>query len=61
MTRKPPSLITPPERRDPRRITGNDNEPYFLVQPPSTMTVEHEYRPLLYQADGTALIRRAGF
>ena len=31
------------------------------VQPPSTVTVEREHKPRLYLADGTPLVRQAGF
>jgi hypothetical protein len=31
------------------------------IPPPSVFTVDHEHRPVLFQADGKALIRAAGF
>lgn len=33
----------------------------FLIPPPSNMTVEHQYKPVLYLPDGRALVRQAGF
>lgn len=32
-----------------------------VILPPSSLTVEHDHRARLYQADGKALIRSAGF
>ena len=34
---------------------------YFIVPPPSTMTVDLQPRVVLYQADGTPLKRKIGF
>ena len=31
------------------------------IPPPSNVTVHHEHRPTLYQADGKPLVRCAGF
>lgn len=31
------------------------------IPPPSSVDVVHEHRPVLYQADGKALVRAAGF
>ena len=31
------------------------------IDPPNTMTVDHARRPLLYLADGTAMVRQVGF
>lgn len=46
----------------PQPASGSD-EPYFIIAPPSTMTVDHQYVPVLYLPNGTkkALVRRAGF
>jgi hypothetical protein len=32
-----------------------------IVPPPDSFTVDHDYKPVLYQADGKALVRAAGF
>lgn len=32
-----------------------------IIPPPSHYTVEHDHRPVLYTADGKALVRQAGF
>jgi hypothetical protein len=32
-----------------------------LVPPPSTFTVTHDHKVVLFTADGQALVRRAGF
>lgn len=37
----------------------NDEPP--VIQPPASLTVDHERKPVLYLADGTPLVRRAGF
>jgi hypothetical protein len=29
-----------------------------IIQPPSTFTVDHERKPVLYQPDGTPLVKR---
>lgn len=31
------------------------------IPPPANMAVWHEHRPVLYRADGMALVRTAGF
>lgn len=31
------------------------------IPPPSTMTVEHEHKPVLYLPNGKVLVKRAGF
>ena len=31
------------------------------LPPPHVVTVEHDYKPVLYSANGKVLIRRAGF
>lgn len=31
------------------------------IPPPDSFTVDHEHRPVLYRADGKALVRAAGF
>lgn len=36
-----------------------DEQP--IVQPPATFIVAHEYKPVLFTADGKALVRRCGF
>lgn len=33
----------------------------FLLPPPASMVVNHDHKPVLYQADGRALVRQAGF
>jgi hypothetical protein len=35
----------------------NENE----LPPPPTATVWHDHRPVIYRADGTPLVRQAGF
>ena len=32
-----------------------------VVPPPSSMTVDHERKPVLYLPDGKVLVRKAGF
>lgn len=32
-----------------------------IIPPPSSVTVEHEHRVHLFTADGTPLVRQAGF
>lgn len=32
-----------------------------IIPPHATVTVEHDHRPRLWLADGTALVRQAGF
>lgn len=36
-------------------------EDYPVVPPPSTVSVQHDYKPVLYTADGKVLVRRAGY
>ena len=36
-------------------------EPYFMVPPPSTLSVEATPRVVLFKADGTALKRQIGY
>ncbi len=44
----------------PRREIGFDwYQP--VVPSPSTMTVDHQHKPVLYLPDGTVLVRRAGY
>jgi hypothetical protein len=31
------------------------------IPPPASFTVDHDHKPVLYQADGRALVRAAGF
>ena len=33
----------------------------YVIPPPETMTVEFARRPVLYLADGRAIVRHAGF
>ena len=33
----------------------------YVIPPPSTHSVDHERKPVLFQADGKALVRAAGF
>jgi hypothetical protein len=33
----------------------------FYIPPPNTMTVVHDHKPTLFKADGTPLVRQAGF
>jgi hypothetical protein len=32
-----------------------------IISPPASMTVDHEHKPRLFLADGTPLVRQAGF
>ena len=32
-----------------------------IIPPPSTLSVHHEHRPVLYLPDGRVLVRQAGF
>lgn len=32
-----------------------------IVQPPATMTVVHDHKPMLYLPNGKVLVRQAGF
>jgi hypothetical protein len=53
-------------RGDPRGLRADEPDPpdrddLPLVPPPSTFIVAHEHKPILFTADGKALVRRAGF
>lgn len=41
--------------------TPNACEDAPIVNPPNTVTVEHEYKPVLYLPDGKVIVRRAGY
>lgn len=46
----------------PRAGKGYFGDGYGDVHPPSTFTVSHEHKPVLYLPDGTPLVKRpAGF
>lgn len=32
-----------------------------IIAPPSSFTVDHDHKPVLYTAEGKALVRQAGF
>lgn len=40
---------------------ANDSWWQPIVQPPSSVTVDHERKPVLYQHDGKPLVRKIGY
>ena len=44
--------------RKPIRLEVDDRP---IVPPPASMTVDHEFKPVLYTADGKPLVRKAGY
>lgn len=34
---------------------------FDIISPPATFTVDHDHKPVLYTAEGKALVRQAGF
>ena len=42
-----------------QRASADDDLP--IVPPPSTMTVTHDPKPILYTADGKPLARQCGY
>jgi hypothetical protein len=53
------TLTRPPLRRRPTPQLCDEDLP--IVPPPASVTVEDGRQPVLYAADGTPLVRRAGF
>lgn len=49
-------MVKPPT---PTPKATTDDQP--IVPPPSSFTVSHEHKPVLFTADGKALVRRCGF
>lgn len=47
--------------RPPRTQRTSYLDDVQIVVTPSSFTVEHEYKPLIYLPDGKVLVRRAGF